>query len=249
MSHSATQRVQLQPAYVLHHRPYRDTSRIVDLFTRDHGRLTVFARGVRGSKAGLAAALQAFQPILVSWSSKGEAGQLNAAELVGEPKALPAARLLSGFYLNELLLKLLHLHDPQTEVFDLYNATLQSLKSDSDELLALRLFEKRLLEILGFGLSLQHEAETGLAIESQRCYRYVLELGPLPVQASVNAAKGVYSGAGLLALATETLGDTQHKSEARYLLRAALDHVLDGRRLQSREILIDLRQQRQPHKS
>ena len=80
MNQGATQRVQLQPAYVLHQRPYRDTSRIVDLFTRDHGRMTVFARGVRGGKAGLAAALQAFQPILVSWSGKGEAGQLNALE-------------------------------------------------------------------------------------------------------------------------------------------------------------------------
>lgn len=241
MSHNATQRIQLQPAYVLHQRPYRDTSRIVDLFTRDHGRMTVFARGVRGSKSGLAAALQAFQPILVSWSGKGEAGQLTAAELVGEPRTLPAARLLSGFYINELLLKLLHLHDPQAEVFDLYNVTLQSLKTELDELLALRLFEKRLLQSLGFGLLLEHEAESGLPIAANRCYRYVLELGPLPVAASANAIKGVYSGASLLALAAEELTEVQQKTEARYLLRAVLDHVLDGRRLQSREILVDLR--------
>ncbi|MGC3980750.1 MAG: DNA repair protein RecO [Steroidobacteraceae bacterium] len=242
MSGGTTQRIQLQPAYVLHHRPYRDTSRIVDLFTRDHGRLTVFARGVRGSKSGWSAALQAFQPILVSWSGKGEAGQLNAAELVGEPQALPASRLLSGFYLNELLLKLLHLHDPQSEIFDLYNATLQSLKSEADELLALRLFEKRLLQALGFGLLLDREAESGALIESQRCYRYVLELGPLPVAAGADASKGVYSGATLLALAAEILADAQQKTEVRHLLRSVLDHVLDGRRLQSREILGSLRQ-------
>lgn len=247
MNQGATQRVQLQPAYVLHQRPYRDTSRIVDLFTRDHGRLTVFARGVRGNKAGWAAALQAFQPILVSWSGKGEAGQLNAAEWVGEPLALPGARLLSGFYLNELLLKLLHIHDPQPEIFDLYNATLQALKSAPDELLTLRLFEKHLLQILGFGLMLEHEAETGLAIDPQRCYRYVLELGPLPVDAQANAGRGVYSGATLLALANESFAQ-QQKLEVRYLLRAVLDHVLDGRRLQSREILADLRQL-QNHKS
>lgn len=241
MSHTATQRIQLQPAYVLHHRPYRDTSRIVDLFTRDYGRLTVFARGVRG-KSGLAAALQAFQPILVSWSGKGEAGQLTAAELVGEPTSLPAARLLSGFYLNELLLKLLHLHDPQLEIFNLYNLTVQTLKAGGDELAALRLFEKRLLQSLGFGLSLQCEAESGVPIEPQRCYRYVLELGPLPVNADANPAKGVYLGATLLALAAETLIEAQHKTDARHLLRNALDHVLDGRRLQSREILGGLRQ-------
>jgi len=241
MSHSATQRIQLQPAYVLHHRPYRDTSRIVDLFTRDHGRLTVFARGVRG-KSGLAAALQAFQPILVSWSGKGEAGQLNGAELVGEPTNLPSARLLSGFYLNELLLKLLHLHDPQLEIFNLYNLTVQTLKTGGDELSALRLFEKGLLQALGFGLSLACEAETGMPIEPQRCYRYVLELGPLPVNAEANSAKGVYSGATLLALAAEVLIEPQHKTDARHLLRSVLDHVLDGRRLQSREILGGLRQ-------
>jgi DNA repair protein RecO (recombination protein O) len=242
MSHTNAQRIQLQPAYVLHHRPYRDTSRIVDLFTRDHGRLTVFARGVRGNKSGLAAALQAFQPILASWSGKGEAGQLNAAELVGEPANLPAARLLSGFYLNELLLKLLHLHDPQLEIFNLYNLTVQTLKTGGDELSALRLFEKGLLQRLGFGLQLEHEAESGDPIEPQRCYRYVLELGPLPVSAAVNPAKGVYSGATLLALAAEMLIEQQHKTDARYLLRSALDHVLDGRRLQSREILGGLRQ-------
>ncbi|MGE0113615.1 MAG: DNA repair protein RecO [Steroidobacteraceae bacterium] len=241
MIHSATQRIQLQPAYVLHQRPYRDTSRILDLFTRDHGRLTIFARGVRDNKSGMAAALQAFQPILVSWSGKGEAGQLNAAELAGEPSNLPAARLLSGFYLNELLLKLLHLHDPQSDIFDLYHATIQSLKTESDELLALRLFEKRLLQALGFGLLLEHEAGTGQAIRPEACYRYVLELGPIPVIAAVNAARGVYDGACLLALANEAFTDAQQKSDARYLLRAALDHVLDGRRLQSRAILGELR--------
>ena len=239
---SSTQRVQLHPAYVLHQRPYRDTSRILEVFTRDHGRLSIFARGVRGSKSGWAAALQSFQPLLLSWSGKGEAGQLAAAELHGEPQSLPPSRLLSGFYLNELLLKLLHPHDPQAEIFNLYDVTVQSLKSETDELLALRRFEKRLLQTLGFGLTLDHEAESGMAIEPQRCYRYVLELGPLPVQASADAARGVYSGATLLALAQEEFVDPQQRSEARYLLRSALDHVLDGRRLQSREMLADLRQ-------
>lgn len=238
---SSTQRVQLQPAYVLHHRPYRDTSRIVELFTRDCGRLTVFARGVRGGKAGWAATLQAFQPILVSWSGRGEAGQLVAAELVGEPQSLPAARLMSGFYLNELIMKLLHVHDPHANVFELYDFTVQALKSTTDELSALRVFEKRLLQALGFGLLLDREAESGEAVQADCCYRYVLEHGLIKVTADANAAKGVYSGAALLALLTENLSDTQHRNEVRYLLRAVLDRLLDGRRLQSREILRELR--------
>ena len=237
-------RIKLQPAYVLHHRPYRDTSRIVELFTRDYGRLTVFARGVRNSKSGLSAVIQAFQPLLVSWSDKGEAGHLDSAELVGEPQSLPAARLLSGFYLNELLLKLLHHHDPQTDIYDLYGNVLQQLKNTTEELQSLRLFEKKLLQALGFGLSLRNEADAGQPIVAEGCYRYVLEQGAVSVSATSNPAKGVYSGAALLALADERFSELQHLVEARYLLRAAIDHVLDGRRLLSREILSDLRQMR-----
>lgn len=240
-SSSSTQRIQLQPAYVLHHRPYRDTSRIVELFTRDCGRVTVFARGVRGGKAGWAASLQAFQPLLVSWSGRGEAGQLTAAELVGEPQNLPTARLMSGFYLNELLLKLLHVHDPHADVFELYDVTVQALKSQADEPSALRIFEKRLLQALGFALSLQREAETDELIIANRCYRYVLEHGLINVSAELNAAKGVYSGAALLALANEDLSDAQHRNEVRYLLRSVMDRLLEGRRLQSREISAELR--------
>jgi len=241
-------RIKLQPAYVLHHRPYRDTSRIVELFTKDHGRLTVFARGVRNSKSGMSAVLQAFQPLLVSWSDKGEAGQLEGAELVGEPQSLPAARLLSGFYLNELLLKLLHHHDPQLEIYELYGNVLQQLKDNQQELQSLRLFEKKLLQALGFGLSLRREADTGQPITAEGTYRYVLEQGALPITSSVNPSKGVYSGAALLALSDEKFSGMQHLVEVRYLLRAAIDHVLDGRRLLSREILSDLRQMR-PSKS
>lgn len=235
------QRIQLQPAYVLHHREYRDTSRILDVFTRDHGRITLFARGVRGSAGGLASTLQLFQPLLVSWTSKSDAGQLNAVERVGEPVSLPSARLMSGFYLNELLLKLLHLHDAQPQVFELYGHALLLLKHDDDELTALRRFEMRLLELLGFGLTLAHEGESTEPVRADCNYRYVHELGPVPIEAAANPAKGVYSGRLLLALAAEDFADAECRQAARYLLRAALDKVLDGRSLQSREILSDLR--------
>lgn len=239
---SSTQRIQLQPAYVLHHRPYRDTSRIVELFTRDRGRLTVFARGVRGGKAGWAATLQSFQPILVSWTGRGEAGQLVAAELVGEPQSLPTARLMSGFYLNELIIKLLHIHDPHADIFELYDATLRTLKASTDELSALRIFEKRLLQALGFGLLLDREADNGANVRAECCYRYVLEHGPVEISAAANAAQGVYSGATLLALAAEQLNDAQQRADARHLLRSVLDRLLEGYRLRSREILHELRQ-------
>src|ERR1700758_806319 len=110
-------RITLAPAYILHHRPYRDTSRILDVITREHGRLTLFARGVRGPKAKLAAVLQPFQLLLLSWSGRGEAPQLTGAERAAATAALPPTCLLAGFYLNELLLKLTTRHDALPELF------------------------------------------------------------------------------------------------------------------------------------
>src|SRR5512139_1646272 len=105
-------RVQLAPGYILHHHPYRDTSRILEVLTRDAGRMSIFARGVRGPKAKLASELQPFRLLLLSWSGKGEAPMLSGAESAPGFTALPPAALMSAFYLNELLLKLTHRHDP-----------------------------------------------------------------------------------------------------------------------------------------
>ncbi|MGH8277234.1 MAG: DNA repair protein RecO, partial [Steroidobacteraceae bacterium] len=99
-------RIALAPGYILHHRPWRDTSRILEVLTREHGRFTLFARGVRGPTARLAPVLQPFQPLLLSWSGRGEAPQLTGAERAAAVAALPPGCLMAAFYLNELLLKL-----------------------------------------------------------------------------------------------------------------------------------------------
>src|SRR5215471_3320872 len=138
-------RIQLTPGYILHHRPYRDTSRILEVLTRDHGRITLFARGVRGPKAKLASVLQPFQLLLVSWSGRGDAAQLTGAETAGSGDPLPAASLMSAFYLSELLLKLTTRHDPLPALFDDYHATLGRLRSGAPLEPVLRVFEKRLL--------------------------------------------------------------------------------------------------------
>lgn len=240
---SSTHRVLLQPAYLLHHRPYRDTSRILELLTREHGRVSVFARGARGAKSALGPVLQPFNQILVSWTVGREAGQLIGAELAGEPQSLPAARLMSGFYLNELLLKLVTVHDAQPVLFDLYASTVEALKSEEDEGRVLRIFEKRLLQELGYGLSLEYEAESGAPIVADRRYRYVFEYGLLPVSEVQDGKVGAgqFSGASLLSLAREDLHDPASRAEARRLLRGALERLLDGRGLNSREILAALR--------
>src|SRR5579884_4247378 len=103
MTRSA-RRIQLTPGYILHHRPYRDTSRILEVLTREHGRLSLFARGVRGPKAKLASVLQPFQLLLLSWNGRGDAAQLTGAESARAGPTLPPSCLMAAFYLNELLM-------------------------------------------------------------------------------------------------------------------------------------------------
>ncbi|HEX7374744.1 MAG TPA: DNA repair protein RecO, partial [Steroidobacteraceae bacterium] len=152
MSVSA-RRVHLEPAFLLHHYPWRDTSRIFELLTRSHGRVSVFARASRKAASGTGTALQPFGELLVSWAGRGEAGQLTGAERVRPPVHLTGDRLMSGFYANELLMKLLERHDPHPRLFDAYGTLIAQLaKSQADAQRSLRLFEKRLLEELGWGL-------------------------------------------------------------------------------------------------
>jgi DNA repair protein RecO (recombination protein O) len=237
------ERVQLQPAYVLHHRPYRDTSRILELFTRDYGRISLFARGARGARKGgasLVSVLQPFNRLLVSWSGRGEAGQLTGAEFDGGLAVLPPERLVNGFYLNELLLKLSARHDSHPEVFVLYAETIEALKASADAVRPLRIFEKRLLDALGYGLALERDALTGLAIDPQARYHYRPEQGALRASEAADPDT-LYSGAVLLSLAREELENAAVCADARRLLRAALDRCLDGRELKSRQVMLALR--------
>jgi len=235
--------IHLQPAYVLHHRPYRDSSRILELFTRDHGRLTVFARGARGSGrkgASPMSMLQSFNRLLVSWSAGAEAGTLTAVEFDGAYSILPPDRVVSGCYLNELLMRLSARHDSHPDVFELYSRTIDGLKTAADPLPTLRLFEKCLLEALGYGLALSHDAATRLPIEPTHAYHYRLEQGAIRA-GDVAEGSMVFSGATLLALANEDLSDPAICQAARTLLRAALDRVLEGRELKSRQVMMALR--------
>jgi DNA repair protein RecO (recombination protein O) len=240
-------RVHLQPAYVLHHRPYRDTSRILELFTRDQGRVSLFAHGARGARAksaSLMPILQPFNRVLVSWSGRGEAGQLTAAEFDGAFATMPPDQLVNGYYLNELLLKLFARHDGHADVFSLYDATIDLLKSSGEAARALRIFEKRLLDALGYGLVLDRDAISHAPVEPDRMYHYRLEQGAV---GALDVAEGtlVFPGSSLLALAREEFATASALADARRLLRAALDRCLDGRELKSRQVLLALRRSNQ----
>jgi len=231
-------RIQLEPAYILHHRPYRDTSRIVDFLTRDHGRITLFARAVRGVSTRFGAALQPFAALLISWSSSGDGGTLTGVETGAALQALPAARLMSGFYINELCLRLLGREDPQPELFEYYAQAVASLVSSESEAAALRLFEKRLLEALGMGVDYAHQV-SGARVEPDAYYHVPAGRGVL---AQVRApGPDCYRGRHLLALAGETLEDAQALAAARRLLQEALEHALEGRELASRGVARALR--------
>jgi DNA repair protein RecO (recombination protein O) len=226
-------RVQLAPAYVLHHRPYRDTSRILDVLTRDHGRLTLFARGVRGPKAKLASVLQPFRRLLLSWSGRGDAAQLTGAEGAEHTAELPASCVMAAFYLNELLLKLTTRHDPLPDLFDDYHATLEQLRLGASLQPCLRIFEKRLLETLGYGLELSVEALTGRRIEPLTYYHFRPAQG---LVATVADATGALAGHSLISLAGEELSDARELEDAGRLLKAALAQCLEGRELTTRTV-------------
>jgi DNA repair protein RecO (recombination protein O) len=226
-------RITLAPAYILHHRPYRDTSRILEVLTREHGRLTLFARGVRGPKAKLASVLQPFQLLLLSWSGRGEAAQLTSAESAAQGPQLPSLCLMGAFYLNELLLKLTTRHDPLTSLFDDYHATVEMLRGGLPLEPALRIFEKRLLEALGYGLDLATEAQTGRPIEADEYYHFRPARGLLP---TVAEAAGALSGRSLISLANEQLRGGRDLEDCRRLLQAALAQCLEGRELTTRTV-------------
>jgi DNA repair protein RecO (recombination protein O) len=226
-------RVELTPGYILHHRPWRDTSRILEVLSRDHGRLTLFARAVRGPAARLAPVLQPFSALLLSWSGRGEAAQLTHAERADGRAPLPPASVMAAFYLNELLLRLTTRHDPQPVLFDQYHAALGSLRAGPPLEPALRLFEKRLLELSGYGLELATEAQGGTPLEARGYYQFRPSQGLVRVGAR---DAGALAGESLIGLREERLAGARTLEDARRLLQAALAACLEGRPLATRAV-------------
>ncbi|MFM8518135.1 MAG: DNA repair protein RecO [Nevskiaceae bacterium] len=236
---ASRRRVELAPLYVLHHRPWRDTSRRLEVFTREHGRLTLFARGVRGPKSRTASLLQPFRRLLGSWSGSGDAGQLTAVEAapLAQPDApleLPAAALLSAWYLNELLLKLTLRTDAQPMIFDLYDEALGLLRAGEPVPPVLRMFERRLLELLGYGIEFGSEARSGAALNPEAYYHF--HPGQGFVETRAVATDGVFAGRTLLAIAAEQWQENGVLEDARKIMRLALDGALEGRELRTRDV-------------
>jgi len=241
---TATRRVQQQPAFVLHHRPFRDTSQLLDVISREHGKITLVARGSRSAKSKLRGVLRPFQALRLSWFVRSDLGTLTGAEIDSAPLSLGGDALLSAYYVNELVLNFLHRHDPQPEIFDVYSQTITAL-AHSEELAAnLRVFEMELLRLLGYALNLDYDANLHEPIEEGRFYDYRVDQGPVSVSRSEGAM--VFAGASLRGIAESRFDDPAVLRDAGRLLREVIRHHLDGRELKSRKVLLDLHRARMP---
>ncbi len=227
-----TQRIQLEPAFVLSRRPYRETSALLEIFSENHGRVGLVARGAQSPRSKLRGLLETFRPLLLSWSERGELGTLTGAEPALHPSGvLSGESVFCGWYINELLLRMTTRHDPHPALFSQYSHTLSALALSAPGRVhehALRVFEKQLLAELGYGLLLPPE------LDSDAFYRYDWETGPQ------KATQG-YRGESLIALADETLNTPQKLREARHLLREALARHGAGPELETPKLLREMR--------
>ncbi|MDE3021149.1 MAG: DNA repair protein RecO [Pseudomonadota bacterium] len=235
-------RVDNEPSFVLHTYAYRETSYIVEIFGRNIGRVGMVARGARRPKSDLRGLLMPFQPLLLSARGKGELLTLTRAEWIGGQKLLTGQALFCGFYLNEILLKLMMRHDAHETLFDEYESTLKSLGENSQNQSAvLRRFETRLLSALGYGLLLDAEAFTNHSIDPAALYDYFIEQGPIRSSQTLSTSLLVI-GQTLIDMHHEQYESARSLKEARQLLRQVIAHYLDGQSLRTVQLMKDLKE-------
>ena len=233
------QKVDGQPAFVLHTYPFRETSLIVEVFSRDFGRVALLARGARRPRSAMRGLMLAFQPLELSWAGKGEVRTLMKAEWQGGQPLLTGKALFCGYYLNELLLDLLPREDAHTSLFAVYAETLHrfsEVPKESD----LRRFERAFLKELGYGLSLECDV-IGLPIDPKGYYVYEIERGPVRLSESGESLLSV-SGKTLLDLAAEDFSDPKSLVEAKKLMRALMAYYMGGKGLETRKIFLELQE-------
>ncbi|OGT42547.1 MAG: DNA repair protein RecO [Gammaproteobacteria bacterium RIFCSPHIGHO2_12_FULL_40_19] len=228
-------RIDLTPVYVLHTRPFRNTSLIVELFSKTYGRISVVARSARGPQSRYQGQCQLFTPILASWSGHHELKMLGNIELNGMPLQLNDKPLFCGFYFNELLMRLLHKEDPHPLLFEHYHNSLCRLEKGDPIAQTLRSFEKKLLHDLGYGLPLTHEAKTHTVIQCDRYYEFVPNQGFFACDSTSNNHT-YFLGADLIAISEEKFDSDSAALSAKRLMRLALSSLLGNKPLNSREL-------------
>ena len=241
-------RVDGQAAWVLHLHPYSETSLVVDVFTRDHGRVPLLARGARRPRSAMRGMLMSIQPLELGWFGGGEVKTLAKVEWIGGMPLLGGRCLLLGYYLNELLLKMLPREDAHGALFDAYAAALQALAEGAADAPELRRFEKTLLKELGYGLTLDIDVDSGRPVVPDAHYAFLLERGPVARpevgagDTAIDDQGSALSGKTLLDMAADDYSDPRTRIESRRLMRLLISHHLGGKSLQSRRVFMELQE-------
>ncbi|MGF6772539.1 DNA repair protein RecO (recombination protein O) [Paraburkholderia sp. GAS199] len=232
-------RIAEQPAFVLHSYPYRETSLIIDVLSRDHGRLALVAKGAKRPHSALRGVLQTFQPLALSWSGKSEVRTLTGAEWVGGMLPLAGDALLCGFYVNELLVKFCAREDPHPQLFHHYVVTMTRLAHDEPPVQVLRSFERVLLRETGYAMALDRTV-TRKAVQADGRYVFDPERGVREASHESPAQWPVISGQTLLDMEKDDYHRPQTVAQSKTLMRFLLNTYLGGTPLATRQILIDL---------
>ncbi len=230
-------RLQGQPGFVLHARDYSETSLILEVFVARYGRFGLMAKGARRPSSRVRGLLKPFQPLLFSWTGRGELPVLTGAEPDGDIPMLGGGALYCGFYMNELLMRLLHRHDAHEALYSVYREALTALAQSTSAEVVLRIFEKRLLGEIGYGLVLDREVDTQTTINRESWYDYLPERGPVRLaHPDLGRAQGIaIRGASLLALAEDKLVEPEALREVKRLMRAVLARYLGDKPIYSRK--------------
>lgn len=234
-------RIQLQPAYVLHRRPFQNTSLLLDFFSLDYGLVRAVARGARREKSRYRSYLQMFQPLLISFSGRGEVKTVTGVDSGAEAIRLVGERLFSGMYLNELLTRLLINHVEHTALYKFYQQALLALQGEGPVEPVLRRFELNLLSELGYGINLETDCRSHQPIVANCSYRFTpdvgFELAPKVEWEDIDSSDSrCFSGAHLIALRHFDLDEEDISRAAKRLLRIALNAHLGDKPLNSRNL-------------
>ncbi|CAN7437431.1 DNA repair protein RecO [Trinickia sp. LjRoot230] len=232
-------RIAEQPAFVLHSYPYRETSLVIDVFSRDHGRVALVAKGAKRPHSALRGVLQTFQPLSMSWSGKSEMRTLTGAEWVGGMLPLSGDALLCGFYVNELLVKFCAREDAHPQLFNHYVVTLTRLAHEEPAVQVLRSFERVLLRETGYAMALDRTAARQAVTPDGR-YVFDPERGVREASPEWPSVWPVVSGQTLLDMENDDYRRTQTVAQSKTLMRFLLNTYLGGVPLATRQILIDL---------
>ncbi len=226
---------------MLHTYAFRETSLVVETFTRNYGRVGLVARGARRPKSALRGLMMAFQPLLLSWAGKSELRSLHKAEWQGGIPQLQGLGLMCGFYLNELLLKFLAREDPHEALFMVYRDAIAALAREVEPAATLRRFEKHLLKELGYALLLDRDADSDRPIDPGKRYTYVIERGPIALDRGTDAHIEI-SGQTLIDLENDNFADTVTLAQSKSLMRFLVNHYLGQQELHTRQLLREIQQ-------